>query len=880
MSKIDEKYHDLKNHGFDLGAALGAEEDAHSGGRVRRYERGHIYYHPNTGAHEVHGGILSLYLANGGPGPSPVTGLRELGYPTTDEVPGTPPRSLFETGEIFWTQGTGGCVISGAIWGRYRQGPGVGLPITSNIPVAGGQVAFFERGAIYAARAGGKTRVLTGFLSPPLMGRPELVDTGETAGPTGVTFRWALIMKEDHDALVAMRPNVYTEILQNRYSLTAVGKPSVQLPLVMGSAHVSGPFQKDVKIGLSLPRDLLAERTLYDLRCALPNGNHYALSPHCFYTRKAWDDFGLLHITDVHISKRNNDFRARLQQGGLNDAAQNYSNFQDNLRDFIRYANKLHSLGLADAVVATGDLVDYAKEDGDSGLNDNFARLRQLILGQPLAGGSPPGEELRLPVFATFGNHDYRVHPYDLRANIDVPGGDNDKALNEYSSHNLMESDAISLQAEHTPSYGLSDAEAALRMLWTDQSGNAYNYFDKYFTNERNYVVKLGKNRLVVLDTQMDEGVPGLVNSALLLQLLTDSANESTKRLLSGTGPNSYGFGDPQLDLLREAIHEAGNDGTVIVGMHAPAISPAGGEYPFYLRETVHPTAAPALTDGYIARNKLNGTTWPRTGTPYFKTGNTDDGLNVGIGWNRNREFLELCAGVGVPRPVDLILCGHVHRYVEHRFRHTGNGFEFYMDFYSENPKVYYPTNTLPALSGLPQNSKIAVQIVENAPLPPGVAIVRDHRGSAATETVPATESGRARVPPYPDPLDKSTDPRAWWQKHRPVHAQTSALGPIESRQRYGTFYKITNPPQKYRPVIESDRGFAAGAFEGLTPLPRPFISPTFQGFRLIQVKDNVIDKMRYIRLADLRKNDFKMPWEPKRFFDTVHVHLGGAILQ
>jgi hypothetical protein len=38
---------------------------------------------------------------------------------------------------------------------------------------------------------------------------------------------------------------------------------------------------------------------------------------------------------------------------------------------------------------------------------------------------------------------------------------------------------------------------------------------------------------------------------------------------------------------------------------------------------------------------------------------------------------------------------------------------------------------------------------------------------------------------------------------------------------------------------------------------------PTFNGFRFIQVEGNVIRKVRYINLADLRAADFKLPWVP-----------------
>ena len=70
VSKIDEKYSALKAKGLDLGAPTSAEQDAGYGGTYRTYRNGNIYWHPVMGssAHEVHGGILSIYSLNGGLG--------------------------------------------------------------------------------------------------------------------------------------------------------------------------------------------------------------------------------------------------------------------------------------------------------------------------------------------------------------------------------------------------------------------------------------------------------------------------------------------------------------------------------------------------------------------------------------------------------------------------------------------------------------------------------------------------------------------------------------------------------------------------------------------------------------------------------------------
>ena len=60
MSAIDDKYEALMASGLDLGAPQGPEEDAEAGGRVRRHEKGHIYWLSATGAHMVWGGNLDL----------------------------------------------------------------------------------------------------------------------------------------------------------------------------------------------------------------------------------------------------------------------------------------------------------------------------------------------------------------------------------------------------------------------------------------------------------------------------------------------------------------------------------------------------------------------------------------------------------------------------------------------------------------------------------------------------------------------------------------------------------------------------------------------------------------------------------------------------
>ena len=65
--------------------------------------------------------------------------------------------------------------------------------------------------------------------------------------------------------------------------------------------------------------------------------------------------------------------------------------------------------------------------------------------------------------------------PYDLRANIDLPGTSGDYGLNEHSTHNLIESEALALQDGRTPTYGLSNLDEARRPIRIDPSDNAYH---------------------------------------------------------------------------------------------------------------------------------------------------------------------------------------------------------------------------------------------------------------------------------------------------------------------------------------------------------------------------------------------------------------------
>jgi hypothetical protein len=470
----------------------------------------------------------------------------------------------------------------------------------------------------------------------------------------------------------------------------------------------------------------------------------------------------------MHVSGRNEGFQAKLRSLGKMETSDQYSNFQNNLRDFIKYANRLHDQGLADIVLATGDLVDYVFEKGDNpGGGGNFALLEKTLRG------IGDGEELRIPIYTVFGNHDYRIHPYELKATIDIPVKD-DLEVTEYPSHNLTPDEAVALQGGATPKLS---PEQALRMTEVDSSiatPSKYDYYHHRFNDKRNYALKLGPHRVVMIDTGSDLGVPAGTDLGDMLTLIWkstfDSFTETEKQAMTGS-PSLGGVGGG-IGLVGEAISDP-EAGLVIVGMHAPPFSPPGGEYPYYLRETQHPVADARQVPEFLRRRKGDARGWVAAGTAHFKTGLVAQGLDYGIATGRADDFARLIAGGTGRRPADLVLCGHQHDRVEYRLGWDRSKSEvmFFTDFYTENPRQYYHTINNFKAGDLEAGEPLRVVVAQGAAAQGVFTIVNDHRDGMDTRVA------TMRVPPYAQPLNSTTDWNKWWNSHRPLVLQTGAFG-------------------------------------------------------------------------------------------------------
>jgi hypothetical protein len=151
---IKARYESLGGARGFLGAAQTSVTVCPDGvGYFQHYHGGSIYYHPHTGAHEVHGAIRGKWSAMGWE-------RSLLGYPCTDELTGKDTRqegryNHFQRGSIYWHPSTGAREVHGAIRAKYlelgAEASFLGYPRTDETatPDGIGRFNHFQAGSIY-----------------------------------------------------------------------------------------------------------------------------------------------------------------------------------------------------------------------------------------------------------------------------------------------------------------------------------------------------------------------------------------------------------------------------------------------------------------------------------------------------------------------------------------------------------------------------------------------------------------------------------------------------------------------------------------------------------------------------------------------------------
>jgi hypothetical protein len=705
----------------------------------------------------------------------------------------------------------------------------IGGPLTGPFAVPGGQARLHARGLTIT----GPGLELRAFFHLPPIGRPAIV-SGDPGSQRVFTIE---LEAAGNGWSAATLPPLINEAVAGRVMLAPAVVGGARVPLAI-TASTQPPTEPGSSV-VEARATSLAERVLYDVTVVADTGL-VPIAPHAAYHRRTWSDFGIAHITDMHVARRIDRFRGLLTEAGRADAARRLVNFNDRFRGFVKYANYLHGTGVLDLVVATGDLYDYIFENGDEPAGGgNAAFLRELILGQSPGPEFAEVDALRIPIFLTPGNHDYRKHPYHLVFDLHLDVVGDVRRIKNHQPYNLSQVDAAILVNRLDPIGPIGAAlgdrfvhnlgvDAAARMVELDPQMEAYRTF---LHDPGPYVVELGKHRLAMLDSGHDVGMVTSVTDFLLHYLRWSGEDEAT---FLGGSPNCEGPSEKanHVGEVKDALAGTPADGLFLVGLHAPLFNPWKEEYGYFLRETQRPSHpdqieaflarhSPPLIDS-VSQRAVHPTWYPaQAGAPepgFVKRLDNDDLLDFGVSRGDAVRLMRVLAGAEGTRPADVVLAGHTHIHNDFVVRRLPDGeIAFFMDFYTGNPGNYYPSrfaapaDTLPGLEGADRITTAETTWVMVDPGSPP-----ESKPYRIEDSFFDYEVG---VPPYARPLSDASDPRAWWTDHRPLVLQTAALGPVK-------------------------------------------VLPMFAGFRVLQISGDVITAVHRVRIDRLETANYVLPWE------------------
>lgn len=550
---------------------------------MQTFANASIYYHTVMGseAKVVYGGIRGKYLTLGGHDVNQERGKRLLGFPLTDEENSKDGRcrvTRFEWGAIYWVNG--GVYLDGKIYEEYMSGGGeeglLGYPIADPVRLTDGYVVFFELGCMYMG-ARSRDQVIDIRYSLPQLGLPWLIQPGQFSDQVVVKFNF---FRQFINANIA--GNLFAEIFNGRLVLRETAGND-EIPLEFNVSDTKDlAFSENIRIYQSVVRlgnaSSVKSRKLYDFVLRFPNRLH-VVAPHSVYFRDDWHDFQFIHITDLHVSRRLDRFRKFFSDRSMDDAVRNFNNFNDTLREFIKYANKMHVKGKLDFIMMTGDLVDYIFEDGGKSYhNNNFVFLEQILRGLTGEPDQVKNVELKVPIFTSLGNHDYRVEAYYPLFTVDLQWPVGNKTMEQFGSVNLTRDEAKVITEDLLNIRGMISTDRAIDMIRPDRENQqgTLNYYFRYICSSSSYTVPLGDHRIVMIDGKWDDGTIESTWDGIKHYL--GFSGEATDNFADGS-PDSVGFNSQDSDLISKALQTSG---LVVIGVHAPLINPKGGEFAWF----------------------------------------------------------------------------------------------------------------------------------------------------------------------------------------------------------------------------------------------------------------------------------------------------------
>jgi hypothetical protein len=181
----------------------------------------------------------------------------------------------------------------------------------------------------------------------------------------------------------------------------------------------AAPANKNKKVSTGL-----FDLVLKDKASGQERVNHHAVQ----VVERFPSEARFIHLTDLHVAQRNDEILSEVltarSEMTRDSIRQQYVNFNENLRAFIRRANEMAREGQLDFVVITGDLVDFAFPGWDASRDqseNNWKTFVHIVTGGGKEGyrGNPG---IQVPIFTSTGNHDWRLYPYDPKLHCDIFG--------------------------------------------------------------------------------------------------------------------------------------------------------------------------------------------------------------------------------------------------------------------------------------------------------------------------------------------------------------------------------------------------------------------------------------------------------------------------
>jgi hypothetical protein len=404
-----------------------------------------------------------------------------------------------------------------------------------------------------------------------------------------------------------------------------------------------------------------------------------------FVTRTRSERLRIGHITDIHVSVRENVYERNLQ---LKNSRAVFNNWNTSFSKGYEGAKRD-----SDIVLLTGDLIDYgrghwAREQVDNLQRDDlYHEDRNWFLFHDLLAS---GDTYRVPVYTSLGNHDWRINPYPPFA---IAGAPSPKSLIHDHARYTTEQQRDILALAHGAGAGrkfsyAAKAESSAQLI-LEEPGSAFKALAKLVLQTKTldepgsptettvesiawyllainpfldyaFVLPSG-HQVLMLDWAEDEDVlfPVIVKGKEWPYMLwqVESASDpgpKAKRCLTTL----------QQKLVTHLLETPGK--AKVIGIHSPPIGP----YPDWLdgdlltgrKRYANPRDARGPTT--YATKKADGTVEPWNGHPIFalrpKSG--DAGMDTDYGsFMKAREWF--IKQVADPKSgVRAVFSGHIHR--------------------------------------------------------------------------------------------------------------------------------------------------------------------------------------------------------------------------